>query len=277
MRPAQVVRHAAGYLEGHGVQSPLPTAELLLASVLRTSRSGLYLRHEDLSDAEARSFGRALSRRCAGVPVQHLTGEQGFRRLRLSVRPGVFIPRPETEVLVGAALDAIAGAGAPVVLDIGTGTGAVGLAIADEHPGAEVWATDRAPEAVALARENAHRLGLSMHVLEGDLFSSVPQVLRSRVDLVVSNPPYVRPDAFDALPDDVRADPPLALLGGPEGYGVLAGAAATWLRPGGTLVLEIGETDDEAVRETLTSAGYVDVRTVPDLNGRDRVVLAHRP
>jgi release factor glutamine methyltransferase len=277
MRPAQVVRHAAGYLEGHGVPGPLPTAEVLLASVLRTSRSGLYLRANDLSYAEAKAFGRALTRRCAGVPVQHITGEQGFRRLRLSVRPGVFIPRPETEVLVGVALDVVAGARSPVVLDIGTGTGAVGLAIADEHPGAEVWATDRSPEAVALARENAVRSGLPLHVLEGDLLSSVPEALRGCVDLVVSNPPYVRPDAYDALPGDVRADPPLALLGGPELYRRLAVAAAAWLRPGGSLALEIGETDGAAVREVLVSAGYVGVKIVPDLNDRDRVVLAHRP
>ena len=133
------------------------------------------------------------------------------------------------------------------------------------------------PEAVALARENAERLGLPMHVLEGDLLSNVPEALRGRVDLVVSNPPYVTPDAYDALPDDVRADPPLALLGGSEGYGRIGVAAAAWLRPGGTLALEIAETDGAAVSEVLASAGYLGATIVPDLTGRDRVVLAHRP
>lgn len=277
MRPALVVRHAAVYLQAHGVQSPLPTAEVLLAHVLQTSRSGLYAREAGLSATEARRFGRALCRRCMGTPVQHITGEQGFRRLNLSVRPGVFIPRPETEVLVGAALDAIAGAVSPVVIDVGTGTGAVGLAIADEHAGARIWATDRAPEAVALARENAERLGLAMNIVQGDLLSGLPDALRGRVDLVVSNPPYVTTQEYGALPEDVRADPPEALLGEPQGYERLAAEAASWLRPGGTLALEIGQTQGPAVCVAVASCGFEGAKVVPDLTGRDRVVLARRP
>jgi release factor glutamine methyltransferase len=277
MRPAQVVRHAADYLEARGVEAPLSSAEVLLAHTLCTSRSGLYAREAGLSNAEARAFGRALCRRSLGTPVQHITGEQGFRRLNLSVRPGVFIPRPETEVLVGVALDAIAGTRAPVVIDVGTGTGAVALAIADEHPGARVWATDRSPQAVALARQNAESLGLSVQVVHGDLLASLPRDLRGRVDLVVSNPPYVSPEAFDALPADVRTDPREALLGGLEGYERLAAEAASWLDPGGTLALEIEETQGAAVCATLRAAGFDGAKVVPDLNGRDRVVLAHRP
>jgi len=276
-RPAQVLRPAADYLGAHGVQAPLSSAEVLLAHILGMSRPGLYARDTELSNAEARAFGRALCRRSLGVPVQHITGEQGFRRLNLSVRSGVFIPRPETEVLAGVALDAIAGVASPVVVDVGTGTGAVALAIADEHPGAQVWATDRSPDAVALARENADGLGLSIRILQGDLMTSLPRDLRGRIDLVVSNPPYVSAQGFDALPQDVRADPPEALLGGPEGYARLAGQAASWLRPGGSLALEIGETQGAAVCAALRSAGFDGPKIVPDLNGRDRVVLTHRP
>ena len=136
MRPALIVRRAADYLSRHDVEGPLPTAEILLAKAIGTDRAGLYTRDEGLSTAEAKRFGRALCRRCVGIPLQHLTGEEGFRHLTLVVKPGVFIPRPETEVLVEHALAAVADIPAPVVVDVGTGTGAIALAIKDERPDA---------------------------------------------------------------------------------------------------------------------------------------------
>ena len=151
MRPAQVVLRAADYLSRHDVESPLPTAEILMASVLGTDRSGLYARDQGLSTAEAKRFGRALCQRCVGVPLQHLTGDQPFRRLTLVVRPGVFIPRQETEILVELALAAVASVPAPMVIDVGTGTGAIALTIKDERPDARVLAIDVSSEAVALA------------------------------------------------------------------------------------------------------------------------------
>lgn len=277
MRPSEVVRRAAAYLERHDVDAPTATAEVLLASVLGTDRTGLYRRSEGLSSAEARTFGRALCRRCAGVPVQHLTGEQGFRRLVLAVRSGVFVPRPETEGLVEAGLEAIAGVERPVVVDVGTGSGAVGLAVADERPDARVLATDRSPEAVALARENAAVLGLAVEVLAGDLLDALPASLAGRVDLVISNPPYVEEAAFPDLPPEVRADPPGALLGEPAIYERLAAAAAAWLRAGAALAVEIGETQGGEVAAILDRAGYADIRVRPDLAGRDRVVTASWP
>ena len=129
MRPAEVVHRAAGYLERHDVPSPVPTAETLLAAVLGTTRVGLYTREEGLSSAQAKTFGRALCRRCTGTPLQYLTGEEGFRHLTLTVRPGVFIPRPETEIVVERGLSALRGVAAPVVVDVGTGTGAIALAV----------------------------------------------------------------------------------------------------------------------------------------------------
>ncbi|MEO8291547.1 MAG: peptide chain release factor N(5)-glutamine methyltransferase [Actinomycetota bacterium] len=276
MRPAEVARRAADYLERHGVQSPVPTAEALLANVLSVSRVGLYTGEDPLSPAEARRFGRALCLRCTGTPLQHLTGEQGFRHLLLAVRPGVFVPRPETEVLVQHCLDAIAGNPRPVVVDVGTGTGAIALAIADEHPGALVIATDLAPEAVQLASENAERLGLAISVLQGDLLDPVAEELRGTVDLVVSNPPYVESAEMANLPQEVRADPPLALAGGIEIYRRLFDAARGWIRPGGSVAVEIGQRRGAAVSQAATSAGFDRMRVHADLVGRDRVVVGRR-
>ena len=276
MRPAQVVRRAADYLERHGVESPVPTAERLLAHVLGTDRAGVYAR-DALTTQEAKSFGRALCRRCAGEPLQHVTGEQGFRRLVLAVRPGVFVPRPETEVLVQAALDGLVGVAAPVVADVGTGTGAVALAIRDERPDATVFATDLSPEAVALARENATALGLDVSVAEGDLLATLPEAVRGRLDAVVANPPYVSLDERDGLPADVRAEPELAVFGGIELAERLFAEAAAWLRPGGLVALEIEESTADAIASAAGRNGFVDVEVRRDLNGRDRVVTGRSP
>lgn len=275
-RPADVLRRAADYLDRHGVDSPRTTAERLLMHVLRTDRAGLYTRTEGLDTREARVFGRALCQRCAGTPLQHLTGEHGFRRLVLEVRPGVFVPRPETEILVEHALAAIGGSEDPVVVDVGTGTGAIALAIKDEHPGATVYATDRSIDAVELARANADRLGLDVRIHEGDILDPLPGALRGWIDLVVSNPPYVTAAEVADLPAEVRTEPAEALLGDLELYQRLADEASRWLHDGGTLAVEIGASHGASVAAIL-SAGYIDVRVVQDLAGRDRVVLARRP
>jgi release factor glutamine methyltransferase len=221
-------------------------------------------------------FGRAICQRCAGTPVQHLTGEQVFRRLALEVRPGVFVPRPETEVLVEHALGALGDDEGPVVVDAGTGTGAIALAIKDERPGAKVFATDRSPEAVELAGANAERLGLDVTVIEGDLLQPLPADLRGWVDLVVSNPPYVPPEELEDLPPEVQADPPLALVDDGAVYGRLAAQALRWLRDGGALALEIDARRASDVAEILRR-DFVDVRVESDLAGRDRVVVARAP
>lgn len=277
MRPASIVLRAADYLSRHDVESALPTAEILLAKVLGTDRAGLYTRDEGLSAAEAKRFGRVLCQRCVGVPLQHLTGEQGFRRLVLVVKPGVFIPRPETEILVEHALAAVAGVPAPVVVDVGTGSGAIALAIKDERPDARVLAIDVSPDAVALARENAARSNLDVEVVLGDLLETVPVALRGAVDLIVSNPPYVEPYELAALPREVRADPLLALVGGGGVYERLFTQASEVLRPGSGLAVEIGETQGSAIRAAASWAGFVMVEVHPDLAGRDRVVTARMP
>jgi release factor glutamine methyltransferase len=277
VRPALIVRRAADYLSRHDVESPLPTAEILLAKVLGTDRAGLYTRDEGLSTAEAKRFGRVLCRRCVGVPLQHLTGEQGFRRLVLVVKPGVFIPRPETEILVERALGAVTGVPAPMVVDVGTGTGAVALAIKDECPEARVLAIDVSPAAVALARENAVRSHLDVEVVQGDLLDAVPIAFRGAVDLVVSNPPYVEEHELEALPREVRADPISALAGDVGVYERLFTQASEALRPGGAVAVEIGQTHGPAIRAAASRAGFVAVEIAPDLAGRDRVVTARTP
>ena len=277
MLPADVVRRAAGYLERHDVPSPVPTAETLLAGVLGLSRVQLYTRREGLTSDEARTFGRALCRRCTGTPLQHLTGEEGFRHITLAVRPGVFVPRPETEVVVEHALSVLADLIQPVVVDVGTGTGAIALAIADERPQARVVATDLSPDAVRLARDNAVALGAEVTVLLGDLLDPVDVALRGHVDLVVSNPPYIEEEERSSLPAEVLAEPELALFGGIPVYRRLFEAAVAWLRPGGALVVEIAESRGAAVSAAAVEAGLGAVRVHPDLGGRDRVVVARRP
>jgi release factor glutamine methyltransferase len=275
MRPAQVVTRAAAYLEHHGVESSVPTAERLLSHVLGTDRAGIYAR-EGLTSQEAKLFGRALCRRCTGEPLQHVTGEQGFRRIVLRIRPGVFVPRPETEVLVQAALDELVSVTAPVVVDVATGSGAVVLAIADERPDATVFATDLSPEAVALARENAEALGAKVTVFEGDLLDGLPRGLFGRVDAVVCNPPYVAEETRGSLPADVLAEPPLAVFGGIEIYERLFSQAAGWLVHGGLVAVEIEESAAELVSEAAAHAGFEAIVVRRDLTGRDRVVAGRR-
>ncbi len=276
MRPSEVLARAAAYLQRHDVESPRATAEVLLMHVLGTDRAGLYARREGLDARQARMFGRALCQRCAGTPLQHLTGEQAFRRLVLQVRPGVFVPRPETEIVVEAALEAVRRVEAPVVVDVGTGTGAIALSIKHERPDATVFATDVSTEAVELALANAARLGLAVEVREGDLLRPLPEDLRGWVDLVVSNPPYVGAAEYEDLPAEVRAEPLVALVGDPRLYGRLAGDAARWLKDGGALVVEIGAGGADDVVARL-SEGFTDIRVLTDLAGRDRVVVGRRP
>lgn len=275
--PSDVVRRGSDYLERHGVESPRQTAEVLMAHVLGTDRVGLYARDDGLSSREARMFGRAICQRCAGTPLQHLTGEQKFRRVVLEVRPGVFVPRPETEVLVEVALRALGNEGGPVVVDVGTGTGAIALAIKDERPDAKVFATDLSPEAVELARANAARLGLDVRIEEGAFLEPVPRDLRGWVDLLVSNPPYVTRAEYEDLPAEVRADPELALVGGVELHRRLARDGARWLSDGGVLAVEIGAAQGDEVSAAFEESLYMDVHVERDLAGRDRVVVGRRP
>jgi len=269
VRPTEVLGRAADYLERHGVDLPRDTAEALLIFFLETDRAGLYARRQGLDTRTARSFGRALCQRCHGVPLQYLTGEQQFFDLVLGVAPGVFVPRPETEVLVEKALEVIESVPDPMIVDVGTGTGAVALALKRFRPDARVLATDVSDDAVAVARANASRHGLDVEVLRGDLLSPVPDDVRA--DLVVCNPPYVTREEYESLPIEVRAEPDEALLGGTEVHARLAAEVPDRLRPGGWLVVEIGASQGQEVTRIL-SERFRAVEVLRDLAGRDRVV-----
>ncbi len=270
-----VLRAATEHLAAKDAESPRLDAERLLAHALAMERVELYMHHDrPLTDAELEAARSLLARRAAGEPLQYVLGEWGFRRLTLRVDGRALIPRPETETVVERCLALLAGCEAPRVLDVGTGSGAIALAIADEHPGARVTGVDVSAEALSLARENAARTGVHVEWLEVDLLDGVPG---SDWDLVVSNPPYVRPEEAPGLaPEVVEWEPHVALFDAGHTE-VLVGAAAGALRPGGALVLETYDERAGAVADLLGGVGFIDVRVTRDLAGRDRVVEGRRP
>ena len=239
---------------------------------------------DDVPDDAAARFAALLEQRASRVPLQHLTGTAPFRHLELAVGPGVFVPRPETEQLAGWALAQVAGIAEPLVVDLGSGSGALALAIAQEHPGARVVAVERDPAAVEWARHNARRRAAAgdtaVDVLEGDMTDTgLLRDLDGKVDVVVSNPPYVPDDAV--LPREVAEhDPPLALWGGPDGLDVVRGlldTAARLVRPGGGLGIEHADQQGSALPALVRAHGcWVDVADHPDLAGRPRYTTARR-
>jgi release factor glutamine methyltransferase len=274
-----------GYLAEHADEHPRRSAEWLLSAATGLSRVELYAFHDrPLSPVERAALREGVKRRAAGEPLQYVTGEVAFRHLIVKVRPGVLIPRPETEVLVDvglAALDAaIAERGEALAIDLCTGSGCVALALAQERPCVRVVATDISPVAVAVAAENASRLELAdrVEVLAGDLSAPVSRELLGEVDLVISNPPYVPSAEVSNLPAEVAGfEPHLALDGGTDGLAVfrrILTEARDWLRPGiGVLAVELDERSmEQAAAEALQ--WYEDVRVVSDLAGRERIVTA---
>lgn len=227
-----------------------------------------------------------VERRLAGEPIQYVLGRWGFRTLDLVCDRRALIPRPETETVVEVALselDAVTStrpAGhRPVVVDLGTGTGAIALSIAAERPSARVWGVERSPDALALARANLAGLGMAgsgVRLAGGSWFDGLPTELRGTLDLVVTNPPYV--SSGEELPPSVADwEPADALVPGPTGveaYEELAAQVGEWLAPGGAFVAEIGATQGIAVSALLAQVGLVDLRTEPDLAGHDRAIVA---
>jgi release factor glutamine methyltransferase len=226
-----------------------------------------------------------VARRRAGEPVQYVLGSWGFRRLDLLVDRRVLIPRPETELVVEVALEAARALGPPVVVaDLGTGSGAIALALADELPlaGTTIWATDVSLDALDVARANLAglgRAGANVRLASGAWFDALPADLAGSVDVLVSNPPYV-PDGGPVDESVARWEPTSALFAGPDGLAairVLLAGAVTWLRPGGVVVLEIGADQGEQAAALAEAAGLVGIDVRPDLAGHDRVLVARHP
>jgi release factor glutamine methyltransferase len=269
-----VLRRSTEHLAETGSETPRLDAELLLAYALGVHRIELYMDLDRPLGARELDDARALvARRATREPLQYVLGEWGFRQLTLAVDRRALIPRPETEIVVERCLALLDGVEEPRVLDVGTGSGAIALAIADEHAGAAVTGIDVSLEALALARENAARTGLAIELAEHDLFDGLPA---GPWELVVSNPPYVDPADRAALASEVRDWEPSTALYSRDAVDAVAHGAVTVLADGGALVLEVADGQAEAVSRVLASLGYTDVDVTPDLAGRDRVVEGRR-
>lgn len=276
------LRAAAERLAEAGVPDPLVDAELLIGHLLGMSRGEVQaaaVRGDDLGGADATALEGLVARRAAREPLQHLTGRAAFRHLELQVGPGVFVPRPETEIVAQFAVDALRGAAEsePIGIDLGTGSGAIALAMATEVPHAAVFAAELSPHAHAWASRNIEGVeNLTLELV--DLAEAFPQ-LDGTAAVVISNPPYVPDDAVPRDPEVRLYDPPTALYGGPDGLDivrVLSVRARALLRPGGLLVIEHAEQQGASIRELLAADGWRAMATHPDLTGRDRATTAVR-
>ena len=271
-----------------GVDTPGLDARLLLVWVLKARREDLAREPErPLTDREWLIFDKAHLR-CARRrrPLPYITGEQWFYGRPFKINRAVLIPRPETELLVAAALEKCRGVPVPRLADIGTGSGCLAITLAVERPAAQVWATDISPDALNVARKNAVRHAVTdrLTLLPGDLLTPLPPEIQ--LDIIVSNPPYITEAEFPALQPEVRGyEPTLALTGQPGATGAhgtrlhrrLIDDAAHYLTPGGWLLLEVGQGQAEVVAEYAQRAGYEKAAVQDDLGGIGRVVLARRP
>jgi release factor glutamine methyltransferase len=283
MTVRDALRLATGRLKAAGVPDAAWNAELLLRHVLDMDRAPLLAADDLALTAEReRQFLSLVTEREARRPLQHLTGVQAFWGRDFLVSPDVLIPRPETEVLVEAALEMLSGVPRPVVVDVGTGTGCIALTLAAENRAAEVHAVDISNAALEVARGNARRLGLESRVtfLHGDLVAPVAHLAGS-VHLVASNPPYVHPSDIPGLAPEVRDhEPRLALVPQPDAPGLyrrLAAGARHLLRPGGVLMAEIGQGMSGEITAVCATEGLAVERVIPDLQGIPRIVVARRP
>jgi release factor glutamine methyltransferase len=279
------LRRAVDRLSRVGITDPAVDAELLAAHVLGTGRGAVQaaaIRGDAIDPADAERFDALVARRSSREPLQHLTGTAPFRHIELRVGPGVFVPRPETEIVAQLAIDALAAAASPspIGVDLGTGSGAIALAMATEVPHARVFAAENSVEAFVWTRENFDAVGADNAELAFiDLERAFPE-LDGTVSVVASNPPYV-PDAAIPRDPEVRFfDPPAALYGGPDGLDVVRIVSRVGLRlahPGGLLVIEHGEWQGVQIRELLAADGWRAAATHPDLTLRDRATTAIRP
>lgn len=281
----EVIQRSTEYLTRKGVESARLQAELLLAHVLRVPRLRLYLEFERvLGEAELAALRELVRRRGAREPLQYLLGTVNFCGLELAVTPAVLIPRPETELLAERAWTFLTGRGgpaAPAALDLGTGSGCLAIALAVHCPRAEITATDVSPAALAVARGNAARHGVESRIqfLPGAGFAGLPP--GADFDLIVANPPYIPSGEIAHLQPEVRDhEPRVALDGGPDGLAVLRQLAAeggAWLRPGGRLMVELGDGQAESAAGLFGASGWTGIAVENDWTNRPRMLIAGRP
>jgi release factor glutamine methyltransferase len=268
---AAALAHAGGELRQAGVETPDVDAEWLLAHILDVSRSDLQAaRSRDLSAEEQRSFLGLVERRARREPLAYVLGEWGFRGLTLALDPRALVPRPETETVVERCLALLADVPRPRVLDVGVGSGAIALAIADEHPSAQVVGVDSSEAALALAEENCARTGANgrVRLVHGDLLRGI----EGRFDLVVSNPPYVGAEEWERLQPEIRLYEPRDALVGTGVGETIARDAQGMLVAGGWVVLETGAGEAADLAAAIEELGYEQVTITRDLADRDRVV-----
>jgi len=269
----EVLARSSEYLGRRGVESPRLDAERLLAKALGLSRIELYTEHDrPLTEPELTAARALVERRGLREPLAYVLGEWGFRRLTLATDARALVPRPETEMLVERALALLAGVARPRVLDVGTGTGAIALALADEHPGAHLVAVDASAGALALAAENVTRSSLGARVRLERVDVLAEPLPPGPFDLVVSNPTYVPEDDLRGLQAEVREWEPRLALVASGALEAVAEKARAVLEPGGALVLEVGDGQADGVAAQLRSLGYEPVTVSDDLTGRQRVV-----
>jgi release factor glutamine methyltransferase len=268
------------YFTEKGLEFPRLDAEILLAHAQACPRLQLYTRYEEPADEKVRTAYRALiKQRVEGCPVAYLVGYREFFSLEFKVTPAVLIPRPETEILVMEAIRLAGPRPESTLVDVGTGSGAIAITVAKRVPGVRVVAIDISPEALQVARDNARRHGVADRIdfRQGDLLA--PLAAGEKPDLIVSNPPYIPTDALPMLAPDVRDyEPKLALDGGPGGYRIISrllDQAATRLRPGGHLLIEIDAAQEQTVGQLIRGLpGFGPPETVRDFNRHPRVIHA---
>lgn len=260
----------------------MDSLEQLACWAFDCDRAQLYTGDYEADDEDIKLFHEALDSYARGIPVQYITGEAEFMGFDFDVNPSVLIPRPETEILVERSLALIEreGMAEPLILDLGTGSGAIAVSLTKLSPSCKIIASDVSEEALEVGRENAAANGVSDRIefILSDFFERIPE--KEKFDLVISNPPYVPSEDYDSLPLEVRSEPRIALDGGLKGlkfYRKIISESAKRLKAGGYLVLEIGYGQSTAIRGLIKSAGsYRDAEILKDYNNIDRVVFAKR-
>ena len=275
----KILKWSEQYFAERGIDTPRLDAEVLLSHVLRVKRIQLYLRFEQpLDPPELAAYREIVKRRAAHEPVAYIVGEKDFMMLPFRITPAVLVPQPDTETLVGAVMDRLKGEEGERVADIGTGSGAIALALLHYMPALRAAAVDISANALAVAEDNAAALGLKDRVVfhEGDLGAPL---WRETFDAVVSNPPYIARGEFGNLPLEVLAEPRIAIDGGADGldfYRRLVKEVPPILKSGGFLAVEIGLGQGPAVQTLAREAGWEATETVKDLSGIERVIVMRR-